>query len=94
MLIIVRKNPIQISSIYVTVSVFKARLLTIACQEHLKVDKEGMDEIIEAAQHDVRQSIYNLQLLSSGGNGREIQSKDAAVVSFQLIAWDFETIML
>ncbi|EJW76579.1 hypothetical protein WUBG_12514 [Wuchereria bancrofti] len=42
-----------------------------------------MDEIIEAAQHDVRQSIYNLQLLSSGGNGKEVQSKDAAVNPFE-----------
>ncbi|VDM07340.1 unnamed protein product [Wuchereria bancrofti] len=61
----------------------RARLLTIACHEHLKVDKEEMDEIIEAAQHDVRQSIYNLQLLSSGGNGKEVQSKDAAVNPFE-----------
>ncbi|EFO24140.1 ATPase [Loa loa] len=61
----------------------RARLLTIACQEHLKVDKEEMDEIIEAAQHDVRQSIYNLQLLSSSGNGKEVQSKDAAVNPFE-----------
>uniref|UniRef100_A0A0R3RH33 Replication factor C subunit 1 n=1 Tax=Elaeophora elaphi TaxID=1147741 RepID=A0A0R3RH33_9BILA len=61
----------------------RARLLTITCQEHLKVDKEVMDEIIEAAQHDVRQSIYNLQLLSSGVNGGEMQSKDAAVNPFE-----------
>ncbi|KAK6109244.1 Replication factor RFC1 C terminal domain family protein [Brugia pahangi] len=61
----------------------RARLLTIACQEHLKVDKEEMDEIIEAAQHDVRQSIYNLQLLGSGGNGKEMQSKDAALNPFE-----------
>uniref|UniRef100_A0A8R1TLE0 Replication factor C subunit 1 n=1 Tax=Onchocerca volvulus TaxID=6282 RepID=A0A8R1TLE0_ONCVO len=61
----------------------RARLLTIACQEHLKVNKEEIDEIIEAAQHDVRQSIYNLQLLNSGGNGGEMQSKDAAVNPFE-----------
>uniref|UniRef100_A0A915PR01 Replication factor C subunit 1 n=1 Tax=Setaria digitata TaxID=48799 RepID=A0A915PR01_9BILA len=60
-----------------------ARLLTIVCQEHLKVGKEEIDEIIETAQHDVRQSIYNLQLLGSGGKGMEIESKDAAVNPFE-----------
>lgn len=63
-------------------SVFQARLLTIACQEGFRVDRKELDEITEAAEHDVRQSIYNLQMLSTGGNGKEIQSKDAAVVSF------------
>ncbi|VDK83881.1 unnamed protein product [Litomosoides sigmodontis] len=61
----------------------RARLLTIACQEHLKVDKEVIDEIIEASQHDVRQSIYNLHLLSSGGSGEALQSKDAAINPFE-----------
>lgn len=60
-------------------------MLTIACQEHVKVDKEVIDEIIETSQHDVRQSIYNLHLLSSGANRGEIQSKDAAVVSFRSV---------
>ncbi|CAG9535431.1 unnamed protein product [Cercopithifilaria johnstoni] len=61
----------------------RARLLTIACQERLKVDKETIDEIIEASQHDVRQSIYNLHLLCLGKNGVEMQSKDAAINPFE-----------
>ncbi|KAL3986062.1 Replication factor RFC1 C terminal domain family protein [Acanthocheilonema viteae] len=61
----------------------RARLLTIACQEHLKIEKEAIDEIIEASQHDVRQSIYNLQLSSSGANGGQLQSKDAAINPFE-----------
>ncbi|MCP9260822.1 Replication factor C subunit 1 [Dirofilaria immitis] len=61
----------------------RARLFTIACQECLKVGKEEIDEIIETAQHDVRQSIYNLQLLKSGKGGEKMQSKDAAVNPFE-----------
>lgn len=56
-------------------------MLTIAFQESFKVGNEQIDEIIEASQHDVRQSIYSLQLLSSGGKGSEVQRKDAAIVS-------------
>ena len=41
---------------------------------------EEIDEIIQASNHDVRQTIYNLQLLSRGG-GKHIEKKDVAMVS-------------
>lgn len=53
-------------------------MLTIAYQEKFAVSKELLDDIIEASNHDVRQTIYNLQLLSYGG--KNVQSKDCAVV--------------
>ncbi|VDN54749.1 unnamed protein product [Dracunculus medinensis] len=60
---------------------FYARMLTIACQEKFAVSKELLDDIIEASNHDVRQTIYNLQLLSYGG--KNVQSKDCAVNVFE-----------
>uniref|UniRef100_A0A158R5J1 AAA domain-containing protein n=1 Tax=Syphacia muris TaxID=451379 RepID=A0A158R5J1_9BILA len=53
---------------------------TIAFQEKLKVSKEEVDEIIEASNHDVRQTIYNLQLLSRGMD-KHIEKKDVAMVN-------------
>ncbi|VDN07258.1 unnamed protein product [Thelazia callipaeda] len=61
----------------------RARMLTIICQEHLEIKKEEVDEVIEVAEHDVRQSIYNLQLLYAGGTGKELQSKDVALNPFE-----------
>ncbi|VDN17813.1 unnamed protein product [Gongylonema pulchrum] len=62
----------------------RARLLTIMCQERCKVEKEKLDEIIEASLHDVRQSIYNLQLLTSRNKeGNEMQRKNAAINTFE-----------
>uniref|UniRef100_A0A914RZ10 Uncharacterized protein n=1 Tax=Parascaris equorum TaxID=6256 RepID=A0A914RZ10_PAREQ len=61
----------------------RSRMQTIAFQEKLKLSKEQVDEVIEASNHDVRQTIYNLQLLSMGGNCGEIQQKDCAVNTFE-----------
>ncbi|CAI4231296.1 unnamed protein product [Auanema sp. JU1783] len=59
----------------------RSRIMTIACQEKIKVSKEELDEIIELSGHDVRQTIYNLQIrgLSSGS---ELQKKDCAINTF------------
>ncbi|VDK58908.1 unnamed protein product [Anisakis simplex] len=63
----------------------RSRMQTIAFQEKLKLTKEQIDEFIEASNHDVRQTIYNLQLLSlgSGGKSADIQPKDCAVNTFE-----------
>ncbi|MFH4979062.1 hypothetical protein AB6A40_005771, partial [Gnathostoma spinigerum] len=61
----------------------RARIQMIAFQEKLKLTKEQIDEVIEASNHDVRQTIYNLQLLSAGGNEKNIQTKDCAVNTFE-----------
>ncbi|PIO76104.1 replication factor RFC1 domain protein [Teladorsagia circumcincta] len=56
-----------------------ARMMSIACQEKLKISKEELDQMIELSGHDVRQSIYNLQLYSSSGGKTKVQKKDVAV---------------
>ncbi|KJH53463.1 replication factor RFC1 domain protein [Dictyocaulus viviparus] len=61
----------------------RARLMSIACQEKVKVSKEEMDQMIELSGHDVRQSIYNLQLFSSAGGQAKVQKKDMAVGPFE-----------
>lgn len=45
----------------------------------MKIGKEELDEIIELSGHDVRQTIYNLQMRSKGV-GAKINQKDMAVV--------------
>ncbi|VDD87833.1 unnamed protein product [Enterobius vermicularis] len=60
----------------------RSRIQTIVFQEKLKLTKEEVDDIIGASNHDVRQTIYNLQLLGRGGK-QEIQKKDVAVNLFE-----------
>ncbi|PIO70533.1 replication factor RFC1 domain protein [Teladorsagia circumcincta] len=60
-----------------------ARMMSIACQEKLKISKEELDQMIELSGHDVRQSIYNLQLYSSSGGKTKVQKKDVAVGPFE-----------
>lgn len=61
----------------------RARMMSIACQEKLKISKEELDQMIELSGHDVRQSIYNLQLFSSAGGKSQVQKKDVAVGPFE-----------
>ncbi|KHN83844.1 Replication factor C subunit 1 [Toxocara canis] len=61
----------------------RSRMQTIAFQEKLNLSKEQIDEVIEASNHDVRQTIYNLQLLSVSGKSADIQRKDCAVNTFE-----------
>uniref|UniRef100_A0A158PA02 AAA domain-containing protein n=1 Tax=Angiostrongylus cantonensis TaxID=6313 RepID=A0A158PA02_ANGCA len=61
----------------------RARMMSIACQEKLKISKEEMDQMIELSGHDIRQSIYNLQLYASAGGKRKAQKKDIAVGPFE-----------
>ncbi|EPB68251.1 replication factor RFC1 domain protein [Ancylostoma ceylanicum] len=60
-----------------------ARLMSIACQEKVKISKEELDQMIEMSGHDVRQSIYNLQLYASAGGKAKVQKKDIAVGPFE-----------
>ncbi|EYB95118.1 hypothetical protein Y032_0163g3461 [Ancylostoma ceylanicum] len=61
----------------------RARLMSIACQEKVKISKEELDQMIEMSGHDVRQSIYNLQLYASAGGKAKVQKKDIAVGPFE-----------
>ncbi|CAJ0590128.1 unnamed protein product [Cylicocyclus nassatus] len=61
----------------------RARMLSIACQEKVKISKEELDQMIEMSGHDVRQSIYNLQLYASAGGKAKVQKKDIAVGPFE-----------
>ncbi|KAK6756934.1 hypothetical protein RB195_015013 [Necator americanus] len=61
----------------------RARLMSIACQEKVKISKEELDQMIELSGHDVRQSIYNLQMYASAGGQTKVQKKDIAVGPFE-----------
>uniref|UniRef100_A0A7I4YSS2 Replication factor C subunit 1 n=1 Tax=Haemonchus contortus TaxID=6289 RepID=A0A7I4YSS2_HAECO len=61
----------------------RARMMSIACQEKLKISKEELDQMIELSGHDVRQTIYNMQLHSSSGGQTKVQKKDVAVGPFE-----------
>lgn len=54
--------------------------MTICAQEKLKISKEEAMELIEQSGHDVRQTIYNLQMKAIGGNEKNEQ-KDYTIVS-------------
>lgn len=62
---------------------FKGRLLTIAAKEKLNISKELIDQIIEASQQDIRQSINSLQMFSVfKSTNNKFQKKDISVVIF------------
>ncbi|CAA99812.1 Replication factor C subunit 1 [Caenorhabditis elegans] len=63
------------------VETIRSRMMTICSQEKMKIGKEELDEIIELSGHDVRQTIYNLQMRSKGV-GAKINQKDMAVDAF------------
>uniref|UniRef100_A0A034VZC1 Replication factor C subunit 1 n=1 Tax=Bactrocera dorsalis TaxID=27457 RepID=A0A034VZC1_BACDO len=44
----------------------KGRILSICCKEGFKIDSEKVDEIIEATNNDIRQTINHISLLSAG----------------------------
>lgn len=44
----------------------KGRILSICCKEGFKIDSNKVDEIIEATNNDIRQSINHISLLSAG----------------------------
>ncbi|XP_067615846.1 replication factor C subunit 1 isoform X2 [Eurosta solidaginis] len=46
----------------------KGRILSICCKEGFKIDGDKVDEIIEATNNDIRQSINHISLLSAGKN--------------------------
>ncbi|GMS80266.1 hypothetical protein PENTCL1PPCAC_2441, partial [Pristionchus entomophagus] len=58
------------------------RMRTICSRENLKMTNEELMEIIEQSGHDVRQTIYNLQMKSIGGKGKT-QQKDYTINNFE-----------
>ncbi|CAD6991829.1 unnamed protein product [Ceratitis capitata] len=44
----------------------KGRILSICCKEGFKIDNDKVEEIIEATNNDIRQSINHISLLSAG----------------------------
>ncbi|PIC28653.1 hypothetical protein B9Z55_020497 [Caenorhabditis nigoni] len=64
------------------VEMIRSRMMTICSQEKLKITKEDLDEIIELSGHDVRQTIYNLQMRSKSSNAT-VNKKDLAWGPFE-----------
>ncbi len=62
-------------------------MLTIAHQEGLKLSRERIDQIIESSNHDIRQTIYNLQLAANGADANTVQEKDCAQVSVIILKY-------
>lgn len=60
----------------------RARMMTIASQEKVKIGKEELDELIELSGHDVRQTIYNLQMRGSAVDSK-VEQKDCAINTFE-----------
>ncbi|KAK0412766.1 hypothetical protein QR680_006398 [Steinernema hermaphroditum] len=67
------------------VEAIRARVMTIVHQEGMKgISKEQIDELIEASNHDVRQTIYNLQMFKCGDNSAaDVQKKDVNINTFE-----------
>ncbi|CAL2045961.1 unnamed protein product [Caenorhabditis brenneri] len=59
------------------VETIRSRMMTICSQEKVKISKEELDELIELSGHDVRQTIYNLQMRSKS-SGAKVAKKDQA----------------
>ncbi|GMT11108.1 hypothetical protein PFISCL1PPCAC_2405, partial [Pristionchus fissidentatus] len=59
-----------------------SRVMSIAHQEKLKLSKDEALELIECSGHDVRQTIYNLQMMTCGGDGKT-QQKDYTINNFE-----------
>jgi len=62
--------------------------MTIAARESLKIDTSTLDKIIEAANQDIRQCIYSMQMIAAGvmpktGTQKEISKKDIVVNVFE-----------
>ncbi|CEF68035.1 Replication factor C subunit 1 [Strongyloides ratti] len=66
-----------------TVNQVRARLMAIASKEGMKIPLEKMSQVAEASNLDIRQSIYNLQLIKSSGQVEQLNSKDVAVNIFE-----------
>lgn len=56
--------------------------MNIASQEKIKLSKEELDELIELSNHDVRQTIYNLQMKAVTPD-HQIQKKDVTLGPFE-----------
>uniref|UniRef100_A0A0K0F6Z1 Replication factor C subunit 1 (inferred by orthology to a human protein) n=1 Tax=Strongyloides venezuelensis TaxID=75913 RepID=A0A0K0F6Z1_STRVS len=65
-----------------TVNQVRARLMTIASNEGMKIPLEKMSNVVEASNLDIRQSIYNLQLMKFSGDTKDLSSKDTDVNIF------------
>uniref|UniRef100_A0A0N5B587 AAA domain-containing protein n=1 Tax=Strongyloides papillosus TaxID=174720 RepID=A0A0N5B587_STREA len=65
-----------------TVNQVRARLMTIASNEGMKIPLEKMSNVVEASNLDIRQSIYNLQLMKFSGDTKDLNSKDTDINIF------------
>uniref|UniRef100_A0A1I7U8H6 Replication factor C subunit 1 n=1 Tax=Caenorhabditis tropicalis TaxID=1561998 RepID=A0A1I7U8H6_9PELO len=64
------------------VEMIRSRMMTICSQEKMKIKVEDLDELIELSGHDVRQTIYNLQMRSKMTDAK-IAKKDQAWGPFE-----------
>uniref|UniRef100_A0A0N4ZMC7 AAA domain-containing protein n=1 Tax=Parastrongyloides trichosuri TaxID=131310 RepID=A0A0N4ZMC7_PARTI len=60
----------------------RGRLMAIASKEGIKIPADKMLQVAETSNLDIRQSIYNLQLLKCGGDTSKLTAKDTAVNIF------------
>ncbi|KAI6221030.1 Replication factor C subunit 1 [Aphelenchoides fujianensis] len=67
-----------------TVQQIVARMMTILMREGVRVPKEEVERVIQAANQDLRQSIYSLQLLAAGQDKQGgVMTKDVALNTFE-----------
>ncbi|KAI6230691.1 Replication factor C subunit 1 [Aphelenchoides fujianensis] len=67
-----------------TVQQIAARMMTILMREGVRVPKEDVERVIQAANQDLRQSIYSLQLLAAGQDKQGgVMTKDVALNTFE-----------
>uniref|UniRef100_A0A1I7XNG0 RFC1 domain-containing protein n=1 Tax=Heterorhabditis bacteriophora TaxID=37862 RepID=A0A1I7XNG0_HETBA len=59
----------------------RGRIMSIASQEKMKISKDELDQLIEISGHDVRQTIYNLQMRAAL-IGDDMQKKDITIGPF------------
>ncbi|CAB3396451.1 unnamed protein product [Caenorhabditis bovis] len=60
----------------------RSRMMTICASEKLKIAKEELDQLIELSGHDVRQTIYNLQLRSMSTSAK-VDKKNQSLGPFE-----------
>ncbi len=76
--------------------IFQSRVLSIACKEGIKLNAQTADQLIEGANHDIRQVIQHLNLLSAtkkhlnfdeARDAAKAAHKDITIVSEGCAVW-------
>uniref|UniRef100_A0A914Z3P2 AAA+ ATPase domain-containing protein n=1 Tax=Panagrolaimus superbus TaxID=310955 RepID=A0A914Z3P2_9BILA len=57
----------------------KAKIMSVKVKEKVQIPMDAIEQIIEAANQDLRQCIYSLQLYASGAKGK-VEKKDISVL--------------